>query len=97
MGRTKAHHFAPAIGGAAGPGAAGVRRRSGSQALADDELERELDLAFQVDTLPPTFEDTAVCRRTRRAAHRPRRHAADAAAAGPAIAAGAAPGRSRGR
>jgi hypothetical protein len=29
-------------------------------ALADDELERELDLAFQVDTLPPTFEDTAV-------------------------------------
>lgn len=28
-------------------------------ALAEDELDRELDLALQGDTLPPTFEDTA--------------------------------------
>jgi hypothetical protein len=30
------------------------------QALADDELERDLDLAFQRDTVAPTFEDVAV-------------------------------------
>jgi hypothetical protein len=29
----------------------------GRQALADDELERDLDLAFQRDTVAPTFED----------------------------------------
>jgi hypothetical protein len=32
----------------------------GRQALADDELERDLDLAFQRDTVAPTFEDVAV-------------------------------------
>jgi hypothetical protein len=30
------------------------------QALADDELERDLDLAFQRDTVAPTFEDVGV-------------------------------------
>jgi hypothetical protein len=30
------------------------------QALTDDELERELDLAFGADTAPPTFQDTAI-------------------------------------
>jgi hypothetical protein len=32
----------------------------GRQALADDELERDLDLAFQRDTVAPTFEDVPV-------------------------------------
>jgi hypothetical protein len=32
----------------------------GRQALADDELERDLDLAFQRDTAAPTFEDIPV-------------------------------------
>jgi hypothetical protein len=32
----------------------------GRQALADDELERDLDLAFQRDAVPPTFEDMPV-------------------------------------
>jgi hypothetical protein len=32
----------------------------GRQALADDELERDLDLAFQRDTVAPTFEDIPV-------------------------------------
>jgi hypothetical protein len=30
------------------------------RALTDDELERELDLAFAADTVPVTFQDTAV-------------------------------------
>jgi hypothetical protein len=32
----------------------------GRQALADDELERDLDLAFQRDTVAPAFEDIPV-------------------------------------
>lgn len=42
------------------PAACGDNSDDNREALQEDELERELDLALQGDSVPATFEDTAV-------------------------------------